>query len=378
MKRISIILIILAFSVFGYSQRNIKKVDIKETGFQLSLVLKPITNKFHYDNGINVEITPVSADDLNSLFLDKNNLNGIFNYSYYEKSRNSYFLKKQKKVSQSDLSFILEGLDWLQDNDKITDDEYDKLYSMAVTELTDDTKVSDSNTDNIITCNPYYLSGHYMNVFKIEISNTTNSPLLFDDQIVVKYKNSLLHPLSSEFLLNELGLANSLNLGKSLTLQRYNLDIPISIPSNSVVVKYFSVLPIDFSADILYLYSPELNKQLSWEVAKTKNDISNSYSFYELVMSTYCETNAASSAGKHFHLIITKDPSSFYIDRNKLFIESNSINVPFSVLSISTQFDKFYFGRTESMAAKDFLILPKSQRKSIRLDLIQAEGLKKN
>jgi hypothetical protein len=55
-----------------------------------------------------------------------------------------------------------------------------------------------------------------MNIFKLEITNSSNSSAIFDDHLIVKYNNNILLPLSTEFLKTELMSAGQLTSDKSL------------------------------------------------------------------------------------------------------------------------------------------------------------------
>ncbi len=94
-KSIFLALLIITTTIL-YAQKSIKKTEIEENGFSVEINYKLIVNKIS-DNGVDYEITPISADKLNNLFLNENMLNGIFEYSHYENNRSSYFIKKRKK-----------------------------------------------------------------------------------------------------------------------------------------------------------------------------------------------------------------------------------------------------------------------------------------
>ncbi|VXD18068.1 hypothetical protein [Marinoscillum sp. 108] len=115
--------VLIAFFAFGTdanSQRKIKKIEIQESGYNVQLKLIPQSSHTSYD-GLSIKINPISASDLNREFMNQCHLNGDFNYSYYEKSRSTYFLKKRKiKREKSNSEFILEGAEWLFENEKIT------------------------------------------------------------------------------------------------------------------------------------------------------------------------------------------------------------------------------------------------------------------
>lgn len=92
-------LILIAFFIFInstiYGQKKLKKPDVKEVGFDITMNFQPIVDNITY-KGLSINIIPVSADELNSKFLEESFFNGKFKYSHYTKSRESNFLKKKR------------------------------------------------------------------------------------------------------------------------------------------------------------------------------------------------------------------------------------------------------------------------------------------
>ena len=95
MKKVVLVLLIFSTLICNGQRNKIQKVDILEKGFNVNVTLEPIVDELTHQ-GLTYKITPISADKLNSYFLKENWLNGKFNYSHYESSISSYFLKKRR------------------------------------------------------------------------------------------------------------------------------------------------------------------------------------------------------------------------------------------------------------------------------------------
>lgn len=370
---ISILLVFLATA--GFSQRKIKMLDVKEEGSSIKISYQPILDKIE-SNGISVRITPVSAEELNRQFSRNNRLNGKFDYSYYEKSRDSYFLKKQKKQREkSDLEFILEGIDWLFDNEKINQEEYDVLYNLVQSNYSSDFKSELSDVESMSYSNPYFLGDIYMNVFKIDLVNSTNSVSKFDENLIIKNGDKLLTKLSSDFLRTELEKLNTRYLNKSLTLERYNLEPSLILPPNSTTTKYFSVLPIDLSSDKIEIILPNYSKSLSWKVIKNQHDINEQYSFYEFVLDY--KLAGQNHTGIAYSILTGNSSQSAYIVNSKLFINSKDTEKNIEIFTLAHYFDKLYFSRQSNIKANTYLDLKKNKRSTIMLDTEEMTEVKK-
>jgi hypothetical protein len=376
MKHFITIFLVINISIFSYGQNKIKKLEVKETGYEVAIEIIPKINKVKCDNNISIEITPVSPETLNDHFFSKNQLDGKYHYSYYDKSRDSYFLKKTKvKSEKSDYEFIIEGLDLLLENEVIDQNEYAILYNSVTLDFNTYINSEQIPKADNISNNPYYLNNKYMNVFRLEITNSSNSFAIYDDQLSVKYNNNLYQPLTSAFLKNELITMNQMTNAKSLILERFNYISPIIIPPLSTIVKYFSVLPIDFSSEDLIIYSNKYNKSLSWSVNIKQTDINRSYSFFELhIEHTYA---GSSASGKDYTLLSTANPSSIFFDGDKLFVASDATGDVFQLITFSISYDKLYFSRMSNLSAKNYLDLSKNKRIPIKTESFLIDQVKK-
>ncbi len=141
-------------------------------------------------NGLNILITPLSPDELNDLFNKEALFNGKFEYTQYERSRESYFLKRKKrKRTKSDLEFFLDGLSWLSDNDLISDSEYEELEKEIYYYYEEDL-AKQYYEDNLVTyANPYFINPQYLSLFKVVFSNNTSQPIAIERDFLLENGN---------------------------------------------------------------------------------------------------------------------------------------------------------------------------------------------
>ena len=273
MIRTALIAILILSTISGYGQRKLKKLEVEEQGFNINMKFQPVVDKMTF-KGLTINVTPISADELNTLFLEESFFNGKFNYSNYKRSRESYFLKKNRgKRKKSDLEFFFEGINWLYDNDKIDKAEYDDLEKQIIYHFDEKYAELYYSNSEITNANPYYFNGKYLNVFKVKISNPTASHITLDKDLIVENGNTLLSQISSRVLFKQLDSIDLLNLNKSMTLERHNLYRGVIIPPNSEVEKLLAVLPIDFNHPMLNMSMDGASTKLSWEIIKDKKTI---------------------------------------------------------------------------------------------------------
>ena len=362
-------------SIYSYSQRKIKKLEVKEDGINVRINHQAITDKTE-SNGVQIKITPIPANDLNKIFIESNISDGRFAFSSYDKSIESYFLKKKKrKKEKSDLEFLTEGLEWLLDNEKINDEEYDKLYGLVLSDFLSTYKSDSSGMELEISSNPYFLGNRYMNVFRIEFINSSDRIKEFNEAILVKNGNNVVRILSSEFLKTELINSDLYNLSKSLTIERFNLTLPISLPPMSTIVKYFSVPPLDLNSDNLEISLSNF-QPLKWKITTSQEKINNKYFFYEFDLAH--ETEAQNlSFPITYTLLSNVTKSGAYLGDEKLFINSNDIESPIGIFTFLIRNDQLYFARISNLKPSYYLDLSKNKRKWITLGHTKIPVVKK-
>lgn len=375
MKKDLLVIFFISIALISNAQRKIKKTEVIEEGFSVNMTFKPTIDEISVD-GMNFKITPISPDKINTLFLRENRLNGKFNYSHYEKNRNSYFLKKRKrKREKSDFEFLLDGAYWLLNNDIINQLEYDKLEKQIIYSY----DVADAriryDRDNIISSNPYYINNRYLSVFKIEISNSTKERRLFDKNILVSVGTNVFTPLSPSFISNELIRCNLMNTEKAFSLERNNMSSAFYIPADTKVIKYFSIMPINYNNDKIEISFSNLDKTFKWEIIKDETIINKTYTFYEF--QTYWEYSGfPSQLGDEYSLIKSKS-SSVYLNNGDIYIDENNLTDNFEVLTLSLYNDNLYYGRINNIKGIDYLKKKKNKRERIVLNTEKISHLKK-
>lgn len=368
MKRIALFVILGFIAIYGYGQKSIKKLEVGETGSSINLNYKPIVNEIT-TNGLIVKITPISPEELNAIFLRESLLNGQFDYSKFEKTRSSYFLKKRKKIKEkSDLAFLLEGATWLFDNEKIDQLEFDELFKQIIFKFDNDTEINNYNPVSNISCNPFCINGRYLSVFNIEIANPGNTQLIFDQNIIIANGTDSYRPLPTIFITDLLQRSNLMNVDKLFTLERHYLPSNLSIPSDSKIHKLITTLPIEFKSNELIIALSGTNKQFKWEVVKDENTINDNYTFYEF--SSIWNSFGYPLKNSIEFTIVKSKPSAVYVVESNIFINEDNLSEEFEIISLLLNSDKLYYGRNSNLKGADFLDIKKNKRNDIQLQAI--------
>ena len=376
MKKIALITFMISITILSFGQRKIKKLEVIEKGYNINIEFNPVIDEIVF-NELKFKIVPISADELNSLFLKESSINGKFEYTYYDNSRNSYFLKKRKKKREkSDFEFLFEGVEWLIDNEKINQQEYDELVKQIIFNYDKEAGDEIYSTDRIISSNPYYIQNRYLSVFKIEISNPTKSYLTFDENITIQSGNSIYRPLPSKFIIKELQKSNLMNVDKALTLERHNLPDSISIPPNSKFEKLFAVLPIDYNNKILEISFSGINSKFKWEIIKDETIINELYTFYEFNID-WEYSGIVKHYADNFNVLKKSNQSSVFLGNNELFIGEENLNEVFEIFTLSLYGATLYYGRNSNLKGIDFINKEKTRRKTITIRTNEITLLKK-
>ena len=322
MKKYFVLFAFIVSVINCQAQRKIKKLEVEEVGFSVNLNFEAVSDELKYQD-VKLKITPLSTSTLNEKFLNESSFNGKFEYSHYEKSRNSYFLKKLKrKREKSDFEFLVEGVDWLLDNDKINNEEYNELIKQIVLNYDYETGRDLYNADLIISCNPYYISDKYLNTFEIEINNPTNSFQTFDIKLLIESGNMLLQPLTTADIKERLEQYELLNHNKVLTLNRYNLPTEITIPPNSKIIKYFATAPIDYNNNELNISLEGVDTKFKWIVNKKHDSFKEKYIYFECKTNWFYE-DYSSNIGDNFYLVTSSD--NIYFQMKQYLLEKATL-----------------------------------------------------
>ena len=374
MKQIALLVLIISITTLSFGQRKIKKLEVNEIGYSSKVSMTPIIDEIEH-NGLKIKIEPISIDKLNSQFLKESSISGKFEYTYYDNSRKSYFLKKRKKRwEKSDYEFLNEGVIWLLDNEIIDQYEHDDLIKQITYYFDEKTAQKTYSIDRIISSNPYYIQDKYLSVFKIEISNPTQSDITLNEAITIQNGNLIYNPLSVEFITTELRKSNLLNVNKMFTLERHNLKESIIIPPNTSFEKLFAVLPIEYSDKYLEISLSGTNTKFKWEINKDEVIINEQYSFLEFNIDWEYSGIKADYA-KNFNLFRCKH-SAIFLSTDELFIGDESLNEEFEIFTLSLHGIHLYYGRSPDLKGQDF-INDKNKRKTITLKTVKISDLKK-
>lgn len=368
MKKILLISLILLFSIPSFGQqKQIKKIVIQEDGYDYHVAHKPTRDVVSH-NGLVVKITLVSGEELNTLFLSERNLSGLFDYSMNNRSKETYLLSK-KRISRkkSKSKSLLDGILWLIENNKISQEEGRELIKQITS--TDTTLGGDITQFSYYPPspnNPFYIDNRYLSVFRVQISNDSDSEIIFNNQIKIETGNSLLDPFSSEYLMELLTQTNGLNQGKALILNKYNLPRTLSIPPQAKIEKLIAVSPIDYREKQLKISFSGNPQKFEWQISQEKTTREESFTFHEFDVFWHYG-KVYSTFGNELNLIKGKNDIIF-IASDKLFIDEEYLDEEFEIFTLSKYQKKLYYGRN-MITASYFLEKDRSMRKSIKLRL---------
>lgn len=365
------IIIVILFTNLLNAQSKIRKIDVEESGFEISTEFDPILNEQQLDK-IGIKITPISGSDLDSWFSHQGQNNGEFYYYHLDKSRNEYFLsKKNRKREKSDYEFFLEGIDWLLDNDKISTQEFNLLQEQISSNYENTPKVTAAYQDS--RSNPYYLNGKYLSIFEIEISNPTNVFKPLEITPFVESGTTLTEPFSTQQIINMQMQSGSYNQNQNLNLSRFNLPPRLTIPPNSTIVKYFATAPIEYE-DELKISIEGINNKYKWKVNLDYTSIANNYSFYECQLKWYFDGSI--SPGDQNFLVLNGSDGNIFLNEEEIFIEEQYLDEEFELITLSIYLDRLFFSRG-TYTGRDLIDLQNNRRKILRIKASKLSQLKK-
>lgn len=361
MKTKLVLLLLVFLSVSTYGQRKLKKTTILESGFDIKKEYVSIRNTMVV-NGLNVTINPISADSLNSMFYSDQRLDGKFNYKYFEKRKKSYFLRRSKMMRRKgSVEFLNEGISWLFERDLINKEESDELERQVISHFDPKQAKEIYTVKDKSYFNPFWTGEKYLNVFEVMFENKTSEYKEFNEQILIQNKDNVLRPFTN-------------TEPNTIDLSRRQLYLPITIPPNSTVRKFFACLPIDHTCESVTMHFPRLNSSMKWKINSDLKTFNDSYAFYEFVISSSFYGNNINEV--LFTIIKTRSPDSLFILDETLFVEENSIEEVFEIFALAIYFDKIYYGRLSDLKALDYMDLKKRKRRVFELKLEKIDELK--
>jgi hypothetical protein len=374
MKYFTFLFMLFSISLVCLGQRKIKKVEVKEVGFNVKLDFRAISSEITHD-GIQYKFTPISCDKLNAEFINESSFNGKFEYSYFENSRESYFMgKKKRKKEKTDSEFLKEGARWLLDNENINQEEFDNLIGQITYYFNEETGSDLNNIENATFSNPYSIGNKFLNVFKVEITNTTNSFKVLDDKIIIESGNQTQEPLSNEDIREFLYSDKDINSQKIQSLDRHNISFPLSIPPNSKFVKYLAILPIDYKNNTLMISILGNENKLKWEIVREEKNFDENFNYYEFNVE-YIYNEDKSEWGINFNIL--KYPQTMtFIDNDLLLIEENHLSEKIEIFTYSLYLNKLFFNRN-SFIGSELIDNVKNRRNPLEIKTTKIADLKK-
>jgi len=372
-------------------QNNIKKVEIKESGYNINIFYDPIDFEISMD-GVSYRMKPISPDELNTFFIQENTYNGKFDYSHFETSRESYFLVKNRSQSKNEESsnweFLIEGLNRLYENDEITQDNYFAM-SDKISDYYSEEKAEQivPDYDRYIYANPYYIGDKYLNVFQVEITNSTDSYSEFSGEFSVEVGDQLLTSLDENQIIELLVFNDLYNQFKHKNIERHHLKKSIKIPPNSSFIKYFATLPIDYNNKVLIASAPDINEKAYWDIIKEKKTIDEVYTYYAfdfkyvsiqkqgLRGSGSVYESELYDSGKKFN-ILSNGSSHAILNGDELYIDEKNLKSKIDIATITIDGNSILYG-INTISADDYINLNRNKREPIPIKVKKIEGLKR-
>ncbi len=367
MRKILLITLILFIYVPSFGQKRVKKIVIQEDGYGYHVEHKPNRDVLTHE-GLIFKITPVSGEELNALFQKERNLSGLFDYSYFNRSRETYLLSKGGvNRKKSNTESLLGGISWLIENNKISQEEGKELIKqMTIMDTALGVNLTQISHYQAYPNNPFFIDNRYLSVFRVQISNDSDSEVIFNNQIKIETGNFLLEPFSSEYLMEMLNHTNSLNQGKALILNKYNLPKTITIPPHTKIEKLIAVNPIDYSEEQLKISFVGNPTKFEWHILQKITTHEESYTFHEFDIS-WNYGKSVSDFGTEIN-IIKGSNDILFIASDKFFIDEQYLDEKFEIFTLSLYQGSLYYGRTK-IKASDFLNDARSIRKPILIFL---------
>ena len=360
MKRILIISILLSVSFTGYCQStSLKKTEIVEDGIDIKYEFVPSEVKINFQNNLVICIEPISPTSLDGVFSNEPYYKGETYYQNYKQSKNSYLLKNQDKdrtTEKSNYELYNEGLNDLLSDGTINQSAYYDLLNQIKKYygksrnlyLQSSQKYSELN-------NPYFLGDKCLCVFKIEIHNTSNVlKKLHLTDIQVCSGNQIQIPLSKHQIFSYYINDDLKTVIRAQILEKYNMQEVIVIPPLSQVVKYFSIIPIDYNIGEynIFLSSENETKKFTYKITRTENIINNKFTYYELKTLTKSETGYT-FRGKVF-IGSFEMLDDLLISNNKILVEQNAIHKQLKVCAMYLYNKEIYFA-VQTFVAYSFI-----------------------
>lgn len=249
MNRIKLLLAVLVSAAVLSSCATSKKittVSVLEKKESLRFSPDVIENKL--DNGLNLEITPISADELNIAFGDLSRMNGQYQFSNVATLRRDFTLN-DKGEKDGPIVKMIRGIEDYCSEQKIKKSIVDKLITNVVLKYGD--KKDQDILAKLIIRNPYYIDGKYLSVYKLKFINKTNTvKTIKRSDLSIISGNEMLPILSGK----DISMIHN-NVDDYLLLSRCNLEDEIKIFPHETIVKYVSTAPLNYKNKDLKIYT---------------------------------------------------------------------------------------------------------------------------
>ncbi|MCD4665500.1 MAG: hypothetical protein K8R68_09520 [Bacteroidales bacterium] len=378
MKNLSVILILLALNITGFSQKKLKIEEVVEEGVVSNFVLTTTTANAEFDNGLKIKMEIVDGSSLDDYFFKLREYDGRYNYTFYSKDREGYFLNKKKRkrfYTKDEVEFLFEGLDWLLDNDYIDEDVNDKFEAEILFGREDELEDNYYSTSTYNYFNPYVVPEDgkykYLSLIKLTIENTSDGPLSNDLDISIFNSDEVFSYLTN-YELSSLYQTSALRDRKFNSLVRSNIDFVDLFPGKSKTVKYAAFLPFSLSNDNILAKISNSSQTIDfvWKGSVDKTEIKKVYNYYEIRLKPDAGTFRS-------YYIVTDDSPKVYIVGNYLYVQEQDIDKPVSFYYLGMKKNKLFHGKVNEVKASDYLEIPRLKRSKIKFNVGPISDIKR-
>ena len=344
------------------SKKKLTTISVEENTENLKFYPNQISKTLK--SGLLVEITPISADSLNTEFDRLTDMNGKYNFVSRNRSRQDELLSPVQNKSKEELRFekaIKNLLDYCKEKD--IDDrvsnrlirDFIKSNGIKIEKLSVPNKIVNNNREALINefiklygkklgemdllkkiyKNPYLIKDKYLSVYKLKLINSTNK--------ILKLSNSDIHIVSGNeslrvFNNNEL-IALNPNTEDQLLVLRKNLGSELTIYPGDSIVKYVSTTALDKRNTRLNIYVEDKAFQYSTKHSvKTKE---TKYVYHHIRLNNYSFYNVNTFA---YVLDRKGEVHNITVKGKYLLVPENFSGEKLIIFSYGEEFNRYSFG----------------------------------
>jgi|SRR5690625_1098702 len=309
-----------------------------------NITFSPSVIDHFIEDGLNLQVTPINANDLNIVTIEASYRTGDYEKEYIQErydgnenhmsnSQRRYFNNLKRLLDKINQSFS-EGNISSSLRRVLLDRVWGaKGYDGSEIEIVHN-KISHSDP----SMNPYHFNNEYLSVFKLTINNTSNEVKSINfDNLQVSNGNEILYPLNNDHLTNRIRDDNKID-----NVHRFNLPNSMDITPNQRIIRYIASPPINYQEDIEVHYIDDKRNVYSYNY---KTNIINKTSDFDFIKFKIEPSSFPSSRNSEYYYAVEHANKAFAISSDVLYLPIDNLNYPLTLCgaSISSREDGSYF-----------------------------------